>query len=374
MLNRVDEAIELLRHWLSSPQGYERITYFSRQKWLARQAQNGVRLGAFHQSGLAQDFGVDGSLDDVSHDFVEFLLLESKKVLPRQPLLVQALLTGRINHFLELFWKRFCWHVQERSRNKKENPLGHLYRRFREVVYHDSTFITMRTPAELLLYCLKAKEHQASAETVAVDRMTQERYADWPLPPDQENVPLREGELRFATKWLIATAVFFWEQTHERDEQIWWIPVKELVRYLGVTCPWLAQPRIVTASSEEIGAEVDAACAMRHGDSEVILEKKGQVSSISILAAQLVQTWSRNECCVFSWRIQDNPRSFKEIAAVLSLRDHNRAYSMFTKIKCSIKAFCTSWPGPSLEEMDTDIAQLFVENLGKQAKKICDRP
>lgn len=374
-MNQADEAIALVRRWLSSSQSYDLIRTFSKKKLYSERSLNkGSPTWADRQSQSDLQFNSHVGLDDLTHDFLAFLLQESEKILPRQPYLVQAVLTGKFVLFLDLLWKRHKWRIQEKARNKTERPLGHLYRRFREVLRNDELFLVARSSGGDLFYTLKQFEKQAFESTPEKTEPVQMNFSDWPVPPFSAN-QLPNEDARITKKWLSSLAYFFWQQAHVCHPATWWFAANELVRYLGFSYPWLADPLIISVFSEGPGGEaILASIAADDENVEAALERKKQVQSISVIALQLVLTWSKDECCVFSWRVMDHPRTFEDIAKALSLGSHNKAYAIFDKTKKSIRAFCASWPGPPLQDMSEEISILFVEILGKEAKKICGRP
>ena len=371
-----NDAELILRRWLGSQQGYDAISLFTGKKVADTRYERILSTTASvhipHDRRMSDRHQV---AEEIAHDFISFLLSECDGHIQKQPAIIQTLRNGHYRLFLDLIWNRFIWRLQEKARNKNENPIGYLYRRFRETINSEPEFLSHPDKSGMLYFTLRRFEGTPVLADPPMNSLTNETYQDWPSPPEKLGASSGE-DIRVNRTWLVSTALFFWTHANASDRSTFWFAVKEIVRYLGTALPWLRNPETVSAFREDDAQEaslIDSIPATTE-DMESRVERLRQIQSLNTLAIQLVQTWSREECCVFAWRIQDTPHSFAKIAVSLSLKDHNQAYNLFIRARNSIKNFCSNWPGPPLDEMEEDVAEYFLESVRVQAKNICSGP
>lgn len=368
------EAATLLRDWLKTASGYEFVRTFV--KFRIAPTRAGDLSSIASSLHLDKTASVDEFTEEISPDFLLFILSYAKTKLAGQPLLVAQLHAGKYRYFLELLWQRYVWYAKDKGRLKQENPRGYVYRRFREIVGTEKVFSTcLSSNGQLFYRAGKAEETGApEAENVLAD----ESYNDYPMVP--ESLQLDEkGDFRLTGKWLISTAGFFYSLVKEKYPRQHYIAVSELVRYLATVMPWLNRPTRQVAGND---LDSDVENANRTGDMEQFaaqveddatrLDRLRQTRTICPLVDQIVACWDRIECCIFAWRLQDIPLTYESIAEKLSLQSHNQAYSLFEKTKRSLKRFCDSWPGPPLHELAPGVAEVFVNKVRQQAKNKCN--
>lgn len=367
-------ARQFFQEWANSAEGYSSILQFAKRKLIYQ--RSGGSLTAVWPYRRWQDCDYENQLDlteEVGHDFLTFILSTILSQLEKQPVLTHKLLTGHYQFFLDHCWHMFIWEWQEKARNKNLNPLGYLYRRFRETLANNAAFETIRATNGILFYSLK-KQKQTSDINV-INTLAGESYQGWPLPQDHIPRTTDTKGLKVTTKWLVDTALFFWHHAKSLDQNIEWLAVKEVTRYLGTVFPWLNTPRIAShsVSSNNDTSPLELIPAHRE-EEESRLDRLSQLQAIDPLVLQLVCGWDRDECCIFAWRLKDVPLSFEKIAALLDMKSHNQAFALFKKTEKSLKFFCNNWPGPPSEDLAENVFLFFIEKVKEQAKKVCGRP
>lgn len=384
-MNTENQAGALLRQWLETASGYDFVQRFIRCK---------ISPGnpASHHTFLATYLHLDESsspetfLEEIAHDFLLFLLTFATTKLSGQPVLLTQLYAGKYRYFLDLLWQRYLWNIKDKSRVKKDNPRGYLYRRFREIVGTEPGFSTCVNTAGHLFYCLGGNKENETAEPVKsqpVNILLEETYRDYPMV----TVPLHpdaQGDFRLTGQWLTTTATFFYSLVKKRYPQQQYVAVSELIRYLAVVMPWLNNlSRAETdhnADQQSLNQNINSSdnpidrLAAPGGDDDTRIDRLRQVRTICPLAGQIVSCWDRVQCCVFAWRLEEPPLTLKSIAEKLSLHNHNEAYGLFKKTQKSLKTFCGNWPGPPLHDLEPGVAEVFVNKVVQQAKKKCDGP
>lgn len=377
-MNTELQDTELLREWLETESGYDFVQRFIKFKISSGNAGSHLSFLATYLH-LAESASPEASLEEIAHDFLLFLLTFAKTKLAGQPVLVAQLHAGKYRYFLDLLWQRYLWNIKDKSRIKKDNPRGYLYRRFREIVGTDAGFSTCVNNTGRLFYCLVETDKGSITEPVNI--LTEETYKDYPMvaAPLQPNA---QGDFRVTDKWLTATARFFYSLVKDRYPQQQYFAVSELIRYLGCVLPWLNNlSRAIRESDYDADTEtlnpnlnpIDRLAAPVEEDATRI-DRLRQTRTICPLAGQIVSCWDRIQCCVFAWRLQEPPLTLKSIAEKLSLHNHNEAYGLFEKTQRSLKRFCSNWPGPPLHDLAPGVAEVFVNKVRQHAKKKCDGP
>jgi len=367
--------MQRVRAWLSSSQGYGDIAAFVAKK-IAVSWSGSMPWQEYGRETRQSERG--NAAEEAVHDFLVFLLAGLEDSLRRQPNLVQILLNGNFRLFLDLQWNRFIWDIQERARSKRDNPIGYLYRRFREIVKSGDEFHSATGNDGLLYFMPHGVEDELEVSLPNGNVLANETYTDWPPPPDEPGTSGMTAYIRVTRQWLISTAHFFKATIANRVAvDVRWFAVKEIVRYLGTVHAWLNKPQTVIRFQRRSGGKDCCGYAdlpPAKGTSETRLARLQQLQSIAPLAVQLVDLLTREECCVFYWRSLDTPRSYQEIATILALKSHNQAYSIFTRVMKKIRMFCSTWPGPPVEDLEKDVAEVFIESLVGLAKNKCSGP
>lgn len=367
------QAREHFQEWSGSTQGYSAISEFVQYRLIHQ--HHGGSLTAVWPYPRWQDCDPANQCDlkeEVAHDFLSYIYSKILSRLEKQPVLTHKLLSGHYRIFLENCWQMFIWEWQETARNKNSNPLGYLYRRFREALSNSQLVAINRRGDGMLFYAIR--NPASAADTDALNTLAGESFQGWPLP---ENPPPSTGaeDFRVTNGWLTDMALFFWNQAKSQDQTVEWLAVRELVRYLGTAFPWLNKPLLVSHSvaPEDEEAPLASYPAYRE-EEESRIDRLRQLQSVAPLILQLVDTWSDDECCVFTWRLEEPPLSFEKIAARLEMKSHNQAYALFKKTENALKFFCRNWPGPPDDDLDKDVFFYFIEKVKEQAKKRCGRP
>ncbi len=349
-----DRAIEHLKQWLASEEGYTYLNHFVRKNGAAPSFSS-ILSSVYHQQNHSRDQAE--YQQEISHDFLVFLLETALPELHRHPTLVHGVLAGQIRSMLEFTWTRFCWRLQDRTRSKDANPWGYLYRRARETMKKSPQIATHRQTKNILLYC--PVQHSTAAQTPAA--MPADSYSDWPPPPRPGNE--HPEEYLFTTGFLTQAALFFWQEAARRLQTRPLVPVRELVRYLATHHPWVNRPRQTDTPPPEDGTPDSAERP------EERLDRLTSLRSISAMAARFVATLERENCAVLVATMEDPPLTYREIADQLGLPDHNRPYRIQQKNIRLMKKFCSCWPGPPLAELPEEIGLAFLEAVKMQAKK-----
>lgn len=370
-MTQQDDLARVLRQWLASADGHGFIRIFVWKKMPDLKKSGTISTVWQYVNQEGRDDRAELA-EEIGQDFLLYLLNFTEAGLDRQPGLLLPLLGGNSRLFLEQMWPRFLRTWRERARSRNENPAGYLYRRFREMVSARAEFTTFRNEAKLLFFSCGPQGYRSAAAIANV--LAEESYHDWPLPPQ----PLREDEsngLRITGAWLAETAVFFHGLAMERHAGCRWFAVKEMVRYLATVQPWLYRPgRYEESRSDPDDEDFLTTIPAVQEESETRFDRLRQLMTIEPLVGQLVANWSRIECCIFAWRLQERRPTLKRIAEKLALANHNQVQTLFEKTQKSIKKFCGSWPGPPLSELAPGVAEVFVEKVREQAKKKCDGP
>lgn len=364
----------LLRKWLSSEQGYEVIQTFTRNRLLVFRNTGISGTVGVQSDSLSGRGGREHENDEIAHEFIVFILADIANQPERRLDLVQTFMAGKYRLFLDLCWNRFLWEIKDKARGRRQNPLGYLYRRFRETVGKNPSFLDFRDNGGLLYYTLKQSEVDSQRSLPSQNVLAGEGYHGWSSPPQQLELD-RNNEIRVTTKWLTETASFFWKQARNNFPGSCWFAVKEIVRYTGTMFPWLQNPQLMSADGKaENGFLLIETVEAITEDIADCLDKREQIQSIALLTTQFILTLTRADCCMLVWRLQPSPLSYESISEQLGLKSHNEAYSKFEKIKKSLKNFCSNWPGPPIEDLSKEVGEYFIDCLVNEAKKICSGP
>ena len=368
-MNEAHSAEATFRRWLASTEGYTYLLAYVKTKLASSRALKDLGTSSLSVSGRYDDSQSESAQSNLAHDFVEYLLADSMRHLAENPVLLANLVSNRIRFCLDRLWNRYEWKWREERRNRQSNPLGYLYRRFREVLTGDPSFSTQQDSAGYLYYsCHPVNEGLGLATSAPTD----ETFSDWPAPRrPPTNIP--EQNISAPAGWLKETAIFFWEEAQLRHYP-GLLAVRDLVRYLGSAFPWLRNPQTTLLPAEiGDGSPVHLLVDERETPAEKI-ERNDDLASIAALAAQLVATWSETTCCTMLWRLQAPPATYKLIAQQLNLKSHNEAFALYKDAEKKMRLFCHSWPGPPIDELTEEVAICFVEKVKIETKKRCRRP
>lgn len=368
----------LLRNWLDSDAGYSMITGLVKKKFAS---------GSFEEQSLQLSLAISGyespeeRMRLFSHEFLSFLLSDMERTAEQSTFLQGALYSGQYTTFLEHTWTAFVWEQKNRNRLKQENPLGYMYRRFREAMTDFPEFTTLKNPSGRPFFSRAGDgevrpdvEHTKGTVHGLINTLSNETYRDWPTLPTPL-YPGPDGNFRVTTSWLAEVAEFFWFEARKRCSDTLFFPVSEIVRYLGVILPWIRMPLSVktetAAGMDEVihNDGVECHAQTNHTDQ---LQRMRQLESLLPLARHLVACWDRLESCVFSWRVVENPLTFADIAGRLELVNTNQAVTLFEKTKRTVKKFFATWPGPPPEELEPMVAEQFIEKVVDEARNKCE--
>jgi hypothetical protein len=356
------KAGKRFREWLGSEEAYS----------YCRNIARSVFRESFRRSPVATVFPYPVSsnlsgemsqelLDDITHDFLAFLLDTCAGLLETQPGMAQDVLTGRLHHVVRDGWHRFSGQWREKARSKEDNPRGYLYRRAREVLGQHADFRTRKHKAGWIAYAPAAAIPETN-EYWAGDGCA---YSDWP-PADMEKGAVPEKEI-FTAEFLAPAAMNFHTRACETLGRKCWVPVRELVAFLAVHSPWLNVP-VETPLTSDDGPDAIIMNSDRE-DMESRLDRISRLSSVATLAGQLVTAFSPEECRVFVLKFDQPSLTYREMGEQLGYLDHNRAYRIYGRTKTRIKRFCAEWPGPPPEELADDVQQFFLQAVRDACKK-----
>ncbi len=368
-MNQPKSADVVLERWLASAEGYSYLLAYVKAKLVSGRAIRDFGASSLASSGKHADYETEEVQRSHAHDFIEYLLADGMRHFAENPVLMANLLDNRIRFCLDRLWNRYEWKLREERRNRQKNPLGYLYRRFREVLKDDPSFLTQQNTAGFLFYSCHPK---ASLHPPSTAELENETFSDWPSPSRPPTGSAEQG-ISAPGSWLKETARFFWEQARQRRGPEL-LSVRDLVRYLGMAFPWLRNPQptpMPTKSGED--SFVDSLADDRDTPAEKI-ERYDDLASIAALAAQLVATWSEKTCCTVLWRLLSPPATYKIIAQRLLLKSHNEAFALYKDAEKKMRLFCRSWPGPPIDELSEEVAIRFVEEIKTEVKKCCRRP
>ncbi|MBM9536292.1 hypothetical protein [Desulfobulbus alkaliphilus] len=357
----VTNQTNAFRAWLKTAAGYGYLTQFvsimaRRGRLVASGAGAGQSAWAERVVDQRQDM-----LQDLSHDFLLFLLDIWLTSATRNPEISRLFLTGAYRRVLELAWNRYLWRQQDQARSKQANPRGYLYRRLRELL-NSAPHYTMTTNAQGLLCYHPVADPGAGDIEAATNHHEILHYSDWPPPPPLAGQS--PEKYLFSGQWLAATAEFFWIEAGQRIGTPIAMPIRELCRYLAAHHPWLNNPQ--PQSSDE--ADLTDRLADPHGTPEQQIQRHDDLRTITALAAQLVATWPAEQQQVFALRLADLPAmTFREISEHLGFADHNRSYSLYQQATRSLQRFTATWPGPPLTELPREVAEVFIDEM----KRLC---
>jgi hypothetical protein len=359
-----------VRAWLSSPVGFQAVSQYVHHT-LRHLQLHGSLAAAWPYPVLPGRTGQEtpSITDDVTQDFLIFLLNQFLPKLPNFPVLSQNILNGNHGLFLDYGWRRFVWQLKEQARSKTINPMGYLYRRLREVLRASPVFLVRPNQAGLLYY---ARSETENGPLPLANPLREIAYGSWPI--HSLHIPQdAAGELVYSEKWLTTLATDFLDIAAQHAGPVSWLPIRELVRYFGAMHPWLNRPMAVeqdpALSHLPLGHAASATNPV-----EVRVEQIDLQDGLPTLAQQLVLTWSEQECCILIWRLQDRPVPYREIALRLDLANHNRAVTLYRRVESSLRRFCASWPGPPLSELSMEIGCVFLDQIIRHARAICSRP
>jgi len=291
-------------------------------------------------------------VDEIAHDFFVFLAETLIPQLSKNPELVYLVESNNIRKFFEYAQRKFLWTWHEKSRNKEHNPAGYLYRRLRETISMSGRFKSDKGTGNVFLFQLKPAD---PSKLFSQTHLGDESFASWAVFPESGEIT-SEKEI-FKEGYLHRAALFFWQEACSKTT-VQALAVRDLQRYLLSIHPWL-----FNASAVEL--EDDCHIAI---DSEMDLDIRAQVESISLQAEHLIAGWTRQQCAVFVMRLKDPPVKLKEIAELLGLSDHNAVHRIFSTCKNALIGFSSNWPGPSLAELPEECAELFLIQVKKCAK------
>jgi hypothetical protein len=362
MMISPEQAATAFRGWLESAESYAFLTRF-----VDVMCRYGHRMQGGQAGGVSspRNSGRDHEeQDDLCHDFLLFVLDTYLKDHRQSPELLQLVLSGQYRRILELAWGRFLWHRGEQARSKQHNPRGYIYRRLREILHRDTSRFVVTSPLQgVLCYCPVAMATGPMQPPLPQGQDAGGHYSDWPPPPPAAGQ--KPEQYLFSSKWLSATAIFFWQEAASRHKTPVAMPIRELCRYIAEHYPWLNTPQRL----EDKDSDLTEYLVGQQEPPEEHLQRINAFQSIAPLAAQLVATWPMEQQRVFALRLCDPPEKFTEIARNLGLADHNRAYALFQKSTKSLQRFTADWPGLPLAELPLEVAEAFIDEIKRLCKK-----
>ena len=348
-MNTAEHAATALKKWLQTDRGYQYILHIADRIQREGQWRAGLSIG------LGQRFGPDPEdlRDEIAQEFITFLLQRFLPRLSSRPEQVNALLTGQVRKVLNFALQEFSWRLQDAGRRKDVSPRTYLYRRIREVLQQDDSFVVHRDGENRSFYSLVSQKPPPSAKAVDFPRV---EYGRWPPPPEPAN-----QDALFTAHYLTQAARFFLEEIGRQDMAAETVPIRELVRYLAARFSWLTAPRPVdlpgddslpasTPSPEDRFAHISA------------------LESIGPLAHQFVLSLDENARKIFYWRFGES-LTFEEIGRLLGCPDHNRPYRIYKKTIGAMRRFCSNWPGPPLSDLSDEVGIAFIEAVRKKCKE-----
>lgn len=347
-----------MQKWLNSPEGIQTVRAFVSGKH--RHLERPLREYITAEGDAGEE------IDVLCQEFSLFLL-EVLQDAQRYPELNRLQQEGRFRELLHMVWGRFVWAHADKERDRKNNPRGYLYRRFREFLKHADLFTMCEGGDGCRYFSTSKKEAQQSDAPSNV--LETESWGNWPVissPPKLD----REENITVSRRWLSETAEFFLAEAGRRYPDCQWFALHELIRYLCYLHPWLNRPQPLpfedtgSASFSSFGKE----------DHIAGFERRRQLSTICSLGSQLIESWERIQCCIFAWRMEEPPRTFEKIAQILGLQGVSGTYASYQRSLKALKEFCSTWPGPALSEMERDIGETFLEKVIDLAKSKCGRP
>ncbi|WP_456386759.1 hypothetical protein [Desulfolithobacter sp.] len=351
------KAAAALEQWLASPGGYREL-----QQTVLRLTRLSPPTGMDHVLPRPEANSSEQDVkEDLAQDFALFLVQDFIPLLDGNLDLAHGILTGRTGPVLRYAWNRFCWRRQDRSRTKKNDTRSYLHRKCRDAIGKDKRFSVRKHKKNFLLYCPAGKAANA-AET---DCAARDGYGDWPAPPAGKGRP---KDYLFKEAFLADSALFFWEEAVQRLGTVFFLPVRELTRYLAHHHRWVNLPQRDTKPAEEHSLSADITGMEEHLDRRLALE------SIDTLAADFISGLSTMSCQIFLWSLEEPPVTYSKMASRLGLPDHNHTYRLHRKVLKAMKKFCSSWPGPPLHDLPEEVGLFFIEAAQKEAKKrLADR-
>ncbi len=339
--------------WAGSNDGYTFLLTIASS--LLKEVERNGALAAVWPYPYLSPLSIDTKtavIEEVAHDFYLFLIESFVPQLPKHPEHIYLAESGNFRKLFQYARNKFLWQWKERARSKELNPCGYLYRRLRETLSCDQQFETKSLENSAFLYRLRTDGQQGE---FIPDTFQGEEFSSWPiLPINSSDIPEKEV---FKTRYLKKAALFFWNEAVKR-EAVQAIAVRDLNKYIISQHSWLLNP-VTIAKPSDITFEENP---------ESRLDTIVNVTSMAILAEQLVSTWSSQHCEVFLLRLEEPPVKLKVIAETFGWRDHNKVHRLFVFCKESLISFSSNWPGPPLSELPEVCGELFLEQVKKNAK------
>jgi hypothetical protein len=349
-----EQAVQAFQHWLETAKGHACVRHLAGQQ-ISRAGENGSLPVLF-----ASRFGSDDRdvRQELASEFMVFLVQFVPEQVSCRPDLINCILSGQPGKVLDFALQQFLWRLQDQARHKEVNPRAHLHRRLREAVTADPAFTVQRDQQRTLFYFPASCSEELCTDSAVFASL---QYLDWPVPPLAE-----QGEQTlFTAKYLVAAAHFFWEECRCQLGQAYRVPFREAVRYLAVHYTWLNRLQLESLDDDAYAAGTEPA--------EEQLDSLNGLASVAVLAEQFVRGLDEPARLIFAWKMEENPRvSFKEIAARLGMKDHNRPYRIYQETVAAMQVFVKNWPGPPLAELPEAVGLAFIDGVRKKCGEQAD--
>ncbi|WP_457577157.1 hypothetical protein [Desulfomarina sp.] len=345
-----------LAAWLNGDEGYKYLKFIAGS--LLKEVKNSGPLTTIWPYHLPADNSETKNLkEEIAHDFYLFFMDHFLPQLEQHPDQIYLIETGNFTKLFYLAKNKFLWQLGEKARSKKANPAGYLYRRLRQTLSLDSLFETKSTKNNGFIYRIPT-DSQSKTDVTTI--FSNEDFTSWPLLPTETEKPDKEI---FTARFLKNSARIFWAEATRRAD-VSFLALNDLCKYILFNHPWLLAPR-ETKQPVATGSKID---------SESELDAANFLKSIKIVAAQLVETWSREQRKIFCLRLQDPPVGLKKIADLIGANDHNRVHRQFSFCKKSLLEFTQNWPGPPLSELPATCGEIFIDKIIEECKKTTKSP
>lgn len=287
----------------------------------------------------------------VSHDL--WVYLRTRPPAWRERVDLAWLATQGERFLLHRIGREYLRHLKDQARTYGVNPWRALYRRLRQVLQEDGSVHTRSTPRGTA-YSLDPDGIDCGDEAI----LRAVSYDQWASPLPIASV----GELHRANR-LLALARFFWEQAVARlGGRSCFVPVRELVHYLGRHYEGLAAPRETPSLASHEGGDEDAAALAEQPGGDTAAERSLVHSRLQSLAEQLAASWTDRQRAAFH-AIHGAGMTLEAAARRLGYKGASGASYVYRSALERLRDFCLLWPGLSPPDLDETLFDDFVERV-----------
>lgn len=358
------ESVTAFRAWLDSEQGCGYL--FRTAGAIFREAQRHGSLATvlpYNLQTSASPAEKKEIQEEIAHDFLVFILSDIVPSLDQKADLVMALVSGRVQQVIHSGWLSFLNKWRDKARDKEANPRGYLYRRVRDIVSHDARFAMQKMNERFPAFRPAPPPPGPTSFWQGHDV----DFVSWPAPV-MTGTRTPEKEI-YSGKFLGAAALFFFRQAASDNPGAVYVTIRDFVNYLVAHFPWLNLPLRQDPLPEFDDPELGTGNVAAKQDMEERIDRMNALSSISVLAEQLVSNMPVEECVVMAMKLEQPRITFREIAERLHYPDHNRAYRLYHRAMASCRRFCENWPGPPLSELHEEVREAFMNEFLDRCKK-----